>query len=83
MAASFKHWVAAREQLPGLTPSDSNSLIHLIARYGPLSVSQLKDIGVTLPVPTLERLLSVLVGLGQLRTDRQGDETVYGAVWAW
>jgi hypothetical protein len=31
---AFRHWIAAREQIPGFTPSDPNALVHLIAHHG-------------------------------------------------
>ena len=82
--AAFRHWIAAREQLPGLTPSDPNVLVHLIARYSAAGISR-RDLGeiTKLPPSLLAQLLTTLCGLGQLRADRQGGETVYRAVVGW
>lgn len=82
---AFRHWIAARERIPGFNPSGPNALVHLIARYSPtgVSLSGLAAIGVRRPPALLDRLLSTLCDLGQLRADRHGDTTVYRAVTNW
>ena len=82
--AAFRHWIAQREQVPGLNPSDPNALVHLIAHYGTAGICR-RDLGeiVKLPPALLSQLLTMLCAAGQLRGDRQGDQTVYRAIVGW
>jgi hypothetical protein len=82
--AAYRHWLAQRERVPGLTPADPNSLVHLIAHYGTAGISR-RDLGqiVKLPPNLLGQLLAALCGTGQLRADRHGDQTVYRAIFGW
>jgi predicted HTH transcriptional regulator len=56
---------------------DESDIVSYIAEFGPISLSEARDILPEIPQRTLQRIISELVNDGYLKTDGNGPATKY------